>query len=306
MFYYLPADARSLRAAHYDSKPQGTFRIAVIGDSFSFAPYMQFDDAFPRRLERMLNLEGTKKVEVVNLGVPGYSSSHEVREARKSIQEGQVDLVILQMTLNDPEVKVLQPKGISQLINPYAKFDTSSWTNPILKHWKSIGFIASRIHNYLVGEEYRNYYVNLYKDQRAMTLFKKSISKISKICELRHIPIVAIIFPLFGYALDETYPFTPMHDTIHATLAAEKIPFHDLFNSYKGASAERLTVLPGEDFHPNEIAHRIAAEEIYSWLVKDKLIPEEVIIKSLYKDRVQIELEHSPKVESEIPISRVE
>ena len=306
LFYYVPAEAKSLRVAYSNpKKPEGTYRIAVVGDSFSFAPYMQYDDAFPKRLERMLNLEGKRKVEVVNMGVPGFSSSHEVREIRNFLQEGDVDLVLLQITLNDPEFKPIQPKGITVLINPYAKFDASSWTNPILKHWKTLGFIAARIHNHLVGEEYKNYYFKLYRDERAMTLFKKSIDKIKQICATRNIPLVASIFPLFGYNLDDTYPFKPMHETIHDTLKSFQVPYLELFNAYRGATAERLTVLPGEDFHPNEIAHRIAAEEIYAWLVNEHRIPEELIIKSLYKDRVQIELKHAVRLDSLTPESRI-
>lgn len=306
LFYYTQAGARTLRSSHYSKqKPEGSYRIAVVGDSFSFSPYMQYDDAFPKRLERMLNLQGKRKVEVVNLGVPGYSTSHEVRELRKFVMDFDVDLVILQMTLNDPEFKPMQPKGITVLTNPYSKYDASSWTNPILKHWKSLGFVAARIHNYFVGEVYRDYYVKLYQDKRAMNLFNKSLVKVTEICESKKVPVVAVVFPLFGYNLDESYPFQPMHETIHSSLDALKIPYLDLFGAFKGGSAERLTVLPGEDFHPNEIAHRIAAEELYTWLLGGNRIPQDIMIESIFKDRVQIELKHATGIESSSPPSRM-
>ena len=297
-FYYLPSGARSLRVAKIESeKDANAFRIAVIGDSFSFAPYMQFDDAFPKKLERMLNLEGKRKVEIINLGVPGYSSSHEVRDLRKFVKKEKVDLIILQMTLNDLEVKVMQPKGITTLLNPYQRFNSESWTNPLLKNLKSIGFIASKIHNQLAADAYKNYYFDLYNNEHAMALFKKSIGKISLISKSVKTPVVAVVFPLFGYSLDTNYPFQKMHTIIHQTLESEGISYLDLFDTYKGSSFERLTVLPGEDFHPNEIAHRMAAEEIYRWLAKNKWIPDEIIIKLLFEDRVQIDMNKASKIE---------
>jgi lysophospholipase L1-like esterase len=298
LFYYIPANAKSLRAGDFNKKKEaGTFRVAVLGDSFSFSPFMQFDDAFPKKLERMLNLEGVRKVEVINFGVPGYSTSHEVIQAKRFLIDAEFDLVLLQITLNDLEIKKLEPRGMSVLTNRFARLDANSWKNPILKNLKSLGFIASKIHNYLAAESYKDYYFRLYKNEHALELFKKSIHEISEITKTLNAPLVAVVFPLFGYALDETYPFNEMHNIVHKTLSEEKIPFLDLFNSFKGSHYERLTVMPGDDFHPNEIAHRMAAEEIYLWLLKENKIPPEIVIKSAFTSRTQIVIEKAKKVD---------
>ncbi|MCX6115883.1 MAG: SGNH/GDSL hydrolase family protein, partial [Proteobacteria bacterium] len=64
---------------HAVLKPANVFRIAAIGDSFTFAPYMQFTDTFPKKLAQMLSLNpGNRQVEVINYGVPAYSTSHEI------------------------------------------------------------------------------------------------------------------------------------------------------------------------------------------------------------------------------------
>ena len=118
------------------------------------------------------------------------------------------------------------------------------------------------------------------------------------------IPVVAVIFPLFGYPLDEKYPFRYIHEYIHQQLEKLGIKYLDLTGAYVGAPAERIVVLPGEDYHPNEIAHRIAAEEIYSWLVTEKILPADLAVKSLYNGRTEIDLKPENRLDSVAPPRR--
>lgn len=81
----------------------------MVGDSFSFAPQMQYDDSFSKRLERLLNANATDspkspRAEVINLGVPGHSTVHEVRTVEEALKLSP-DLVLLQITLNDAELR---------------------------------------------------------------------------------------------------------------------------------------------------------------------------------------------------------
>lgn len=43
----------------------------------------------------------------------------------------------------------------------------------------------------------------------------------------------------------------------------------------------------GKDPHPNEIAHRIASEQIYLWLENLHLLPKEIVIKEKYRKRTK-------------------
>lgn len=56
------------------SKPPGTLRIVVMGDSYAFGQGVAMEEAFPKVIERALaaRLPGTR-VEVINFGVQGYS-----------------------------------------------------------------------------------------------------------------------------------------------------------------------------------------------------------------------------------------
>ena len=53
LFYYRSPSAPSMQDFPYQvPKPDGIFRIAAIGDSFTFAPYMQFTDTYVKKLEK--------------------------------------------------------------------------------------------------------------------------------------------------------------------------------------------------------------------------------------------------------------
>ena len=58
-------------------KPPGTFRILLLGDSFVEAVQVQQRDGVAERLERALNRDASRPVEVVNAGVAAYGTVQE-------------------------------------------------------------------------------------------------------------------------------------------------------------------------------------------------------------------------------------
>ncbi|MCB0311438.1 MAG: SGNH/GDSL hydrolase family protein [Bdellovibrionales bacterium] len=274
---------------HRKVKPADTYRIAVVGDSFTFAPYMQFTDAFPHKLEAMLNLNDTAlKGEVINYGVPAYSLSHEVAVVRRAVEE-QADLIILQVTLNDPEMKPYRPTGIqTNLADPFGVFRPQQGPEWLFKYWKTAMFVAERLHNSRTHTLYQEYFKELFNNPRSWKKYLGALGKIEKICKRAEVPVVAVVFPLFGLPTDQNYPFWDIHTKVAEALTDHGIPYRDLLDIYSGIPLERLQVMPGVDRHPNEIAHRMAAEAIYVWLAQNKFLPEELLIKVRYKTRYGI------------------
>lgn len=283
-FYYKPESALTLQDFAYPgTKAPNTFRISVIGDSFTFGPWLQFDDTFPKRLERLLNLgNGPLRAEVINKGVAGYSTRDEVNNVKEAAAQGS-DLIVLQITLNDPELSIYRPKpGEDPRFGPLR---IGPDNRPLLYYWKSLGFLAQRIRAKLTRQRYEQYYIDLFSQPETWNAFKGALTEISAVGTKSNIRVIAVLFPLFSFSFDENYPFASIHKQIADTLNELNIPLLDLRALYAGIPPERLHVYPGKDQHPNEIAHRMAAERIYTWLAKEHFVPEALLLKETYRQR---------------------
>jgi hypothetical protein len=73
-------------------------------------------------------------------------------------------------------------------------------------------------------------------------------------------------WPLF-IGLERGYPFTPVHEAIHGFCTGARIPHHDLLPVFQGQSTTDFWVHP-VDHHPNEVAHRRAAESLLPDVLK--------------------------------------
>ncbi len=79
-------------------KPDGTLRVAILGDSFAEAVQVPVEDAFPSVLERSLagcEALGGRRVEVLNFGVSGYGTAQELLTLRARAHAYRPDLVLL-------------------------------------------------------------------------------------------------------------------------------------------------------------------------------------------------------------------
>lgn len=271
-YFYLPEYASNRDRLYSASKEPNTFRVIVIGDSFSEAGENQFDDVFPKRLERMLNLNNAHRVvEVLNWGTPGFSTAHEVNLVRRAIGEFSPDLIILQITLNDPEVVPYRVKNKNVV-------EDGSF-NALLANWTSLTFLRARLDNLRSRRDYIEYYSNLFENKESWGLFSSSMERIAEATRTAKIPLLAVTFPLFSHPIDESYPFGQQHKKISELLSALQVQSVDLQAAYRDIPVDRLQVRPGVDSHPNEIAHRIAADRIYRALESSNLIPADIKIK---------------------------
>lgn len=284
--YLMPEKSSTLQDRPYDpKKPKNTFRIAVVGDSFSFGPYLQFDDTFPKRLERWLNLnEKQPHVEVINYGVPRYSTTHEVDMVKRAISE-QADLILLQITLNDPEVKPYRPTALLADATTGQLNLEKSW----IHHLRSVQFILTRLYNWRSAREYRDYFFKLFRSKSAYGSFNSALKSIKQSSDSANVPVVAVVFPLFGLMVDQKYPFFKLHKTVRKCLKKLSIPALDLVENYRDIPIERLQVLPGVDRHPNEIGHRIAAEGILKWMRDENLVPAEILPQHQFPSRIGVD-----------------
>lgn len=277
--FFLPSDSHSLQDADPHPKAPGVFRVAVVGDSFTFGPHMQLGDTFPKKLEQMLNTNvGAQRVEVINRGHNGASTHVETELVKLALRESP-DLLILEITLNDAEPRLLTPEERAAVYRP-------KWlTWPIFSWWKSLGLVAKRVHNSQTVRNYIDYHSKFFKDPETHATFATSLKQIAVQAREAKVPLVAVVFPLFDFPINEQYPFKETHEIVGRDLQAAGIQAIDLTRAYRNIPPERLQVIPAVDNHPNEIAHRIAAERILAVLAKEQLVPAATIPSHVYRAR---------------------
>jgi hypothetical protein len=78
---------------HAHEKPEGVFRVLLLGDSFLAGGYVEPDQLLPARLEASLSRE--REIEVINLGVISYSTIQEWLYLEEEGLRYQPDLVLL-------------------------------------------------------------------------------------------------------------------------------------------------------------------------------------------------------------------
>jgi lysophospholipase L1-like esterase len=121
--YYFLADlktnSRGLRDKEYSiEKPPGTYRVAVLGDSFTMPLGVELQDAYHSLLEERLNgVHPDRRYEFINFGVPGYSLRQYVNVLRHKALAYEPDAVLIGFCyLNDyhvpPEDKATEPFAI--------------------------------------------------------------------------------------------------------------------------------------------------------------------------------------------------
>lgn len=99
---YVRINSRGMRDKERSlEKPENTYRIAVLGDSYTEARQVDQAKTYPAILEQQLAacpaLSG-QKPEVLNFGVSGFGTTQELLQLREKVWDFQPDLVLLGFT----------------------------------------------------------------------------------------------------------------------------------------------------------------------------------------------------------------
>lgn len=242
-------------------KPAGVRRVLCLGDSFTWGVGVLFDDAWPQRVERLLSRDG-ERWEAVSLGEPGLNT---VQEASKLEAEGfayEPDVVVLAYVLNDSEdASAAEARRATDWLEE--KRRAPAVTRSLLDRTALVPLVRGRIRATTENRRRIADFHAMYADEYSgWVAGRQALRSIAGLCRTRGLPLVVAIFPLFGNALDDTYPFAAEHGKVAQVAAEAGARVLDLLPQYRGLDWRLLVVDGADDEHPNEIAHRIASQAI--------------------------------------------
>jgi lysophospholipase L1-like esterase len=266
-------------------KQPGVRRIVGLGDSQMFGWGVAQPDTFLALLEAMLNNSGGDRWEILNLAVPGYNTVQEVQAFAARVEELDPDLIVINYVDNDMDL----PNFLAQRRDPYT-LRTSYLANLVKRRWVILNG-SSLLPISLIGVpmDQRSLRYRLPEDrvpERFRPLYGrenmiKAFSRLAAIARSRGVPVLLLlnmddyrhrlagrspsVLPkpvrrLAEFCAGEGYLVVDPQDRIMEYLVRNSLQTQDLW-------------VNKNDSHPNEIRHRLVAEELFDRMRTEGLAP---------------------------------
>ena len=229
-------------------KPGGVHRVIALGDSITFGWKVEATEAWPGRLEQMLNAGGGG-FEVLNMGVSGYNTREEVTLFLDRGQTFDPDLVVVGYCLNDPENEPVQPLS--------AFYQPPSWwkhSNLLRLLWKAVWSMRVR---YYGGGDYHLY---LHRYPPAWNTVMNSFARLGLWSREHKVPVLVAIFPDLSRPA-AGYPYAQVHEQIANEARASGLMVLDLRAAFDPHPRELMRI-SADDPHPSVAGQRVAAAAI--------------------------------------------
>lgn len=236
--------------------------ILVVGDSFTYGRGVKYEDIYTTRLAKMLKDSGYH-ADVKNCGIVSADVKNVTKVLSYAMSKKIYPIVVYGFVLND--------FGLSISIKGSDFIDANNGGN----HWSALrdfskiaNLVMFCIERYRLSKETTKAYLDAFKGENAKIGFQ-SIADMNRNIKQKGGKLVIMLFPLL-YKFDH-YPFMEVHRKIALMCAQENIPLIDLLPVYSAYKDKDLWVNP-TDQHPNETAHKLAAEILYNFLVEQQFV----------------------------------
>ncbi len=241
-------------------KPPDSFRIICLGDSFTFGEGVREEDTYAARLRECLaGVMPGRHIEVMNAGVQAYDAKDAAALYLMRCTSFRPDVVTLGFFLNDATDSA-QTIRINEAMT--AEYQLSFMAK-VSRIWEVFerGRRARRIQRDYFETTHRSF------QSTGWTDCKKVLHGMEQVSREDGFRFVVVLFPVL-WELDGQYPFEDIHRLIKDACREAGCECIDLLDVYRGREAEYLWVHP-TDHHPNEIAHRLAADRIAEYLTAE-------------------------------------
>jgi lysophospholipase L1-like esterase len=238
-------------------KDPARYRIAIIGDSYTWGQALETRERFSDLLEEFLG----PGYEVLNFGLPGHKMSEHLNELEQVLNTGP-DFVLLQIYVNNFETPSMRRPSTYPLLpaDPDRR----------MQSWIVYRFLSDRWAQFQeaigLSDSYVSYMARHLGDPDSPDA-RESFGKLRQFLDgarAAGVPSGAVLFPAadamgpFG----TNYPFGYLHDHVKAVCAEERVHCLDLFTLFSALPDPQSTWVSPSDAHPNAPTNRRAAIEI--------------------------------------------
>jgi len=190
-----PENSRGYRDLEREAaKAPGSRRVLALGDSFTWGVGVEFDDAWPRRVERTLARRRAEPWEVVNLALRGMNT---VDEAAQLDSEGFAygpDAVVVAYVLNDSEdASAAEARRAEEWKTPRQAPGGPLRRSALFRYVE--GRLWATAENRRRIEGFRSMYGTSAPGWLAA---QKALARMGARCREHGVPLLVAIFPLFG------------------------------------------------------------------------------------------------------------
>jgi hypothetical protein len=259
--YAVKSEYNSLRFREVEPTPrlEAVHRVVVMGDSFTEGEGVKEPDTYPRVLERLLNAGGGRW-EVRNCGRRG-ADFPELNEVFEDALRYAPDMVVYGMVLNDAD-RTPEFQAGQQYVNNWILDHGTPLPDLRLLDSRLKALVADRIDTWRTGRATARWYRDMYGEPNRAGWERTQgyIREMNRRMLARGGRFLVASWPLM-VRLEGDDPFRDVSQTVVRFCVGAGVARHDLRSAFQGRRTESLWVHP-VDMHPNEVAHRLAAESL--------------------------------------------
>lgn len=241
------------------ARPPGVYRVAVIGDSFTFGNGLDMQERYTDVLNRWLG----DRFEILNFGSPGHNTPHHLDTLRGRVLRASPNFVLLQWFVNDIEGHDLSGRPQPAFLIPHPELHrwlnrhSALYTVANLR-WAEIQIMLGWV------PSYADYLEQLAGDSRSFAAHEEAqlLHEFVQTTRAAGADVAILLFPDPGQDLGRNYPFAFLHERVLAVCRQEAIPCVDLRQDLALVKDRRTLWVSPFDHHPSAKANEIAALRI--------------------------------------------
>ena len=266
---------------NFEPKSPGTFRIVVIGSSYSVGLRVSIEDAFATRLASELSQLTGKKIEILNLGMSGLNATPSIVGLRfQDALALQPDLILQILNSWDIQMQSVKMPTREQFIHPAAPVSSGGGLkNIFFDHHLGIGimirhflyqsqtqYVKTSLTN-LETSNYTGFLKSGFDDdwKKHLSDFEKNDATIEEIVKAAGVPMVTVFLPIRVQAamisMDEWptgYDPYKLDNDLRTIITSHGGTYIDILPEYRNIPNPEQGFYPFEG-HPNPLGHATIA-----------------------------------------------